>query len=605
MKLKNIKKFTGDGQENSLFEKSLIFKIIVVLIFVILFIRLIFLQIYQYDKYSDMSDKNRIKLRRIEPERGKIFDRNGELLATNGLGYRLVYFKERKYTAEDLQEISELTGFDKEYIEKRIKYGEISPYTRENILVENLDEVAAHKILEKIKESSSIDIQIYSKRRYLYDKFASHVIGYVKKISTKEYEDFKDQGYTARDNIGKDGIEKQYDQVLKGEPGFERIEINAYNKLQRKIDAQKSVPGADLYLTIDFELQDYMEKLIEEEKMSGAFIAIDPKTGEIITLVSYPTYSLNIFSSQISQELWDEIRNDPRKPLNNKAIAGEYPPGSIFKPISAFSYLSKGVDPKVKYFDPGYYSIGEWRWKAWKAGGHGYVDMEKSIIESANPYYYRFADQLGYAPIHDFADRFGLGKMTGIDIPGEKKGINPDPEWKKRVFKQPWFKGDNINMAIGQGYVSVTPLQMAQAYAVLANKGYAYKPRLLKQLDKNGEIEAPELEKFLEVDVPSWYYAFMDEALRKTVAENNGTTTILRTEGIAVGAKSGSAQNAHSKTTHAWVAGYFPVKDPEIVFLALLEGAGGGGKVAGGVAKKFVDKYYEKKNRKNDIDVIK
>lgn len=604
MKLRNIKKFADDENGNNFFEKTMIFKIIVIFIFATLFVRLIYLQVYQYDKYSDMSDKNRIKLRRIEPERGKIYDRNGELLATNGLGYRLVYFKERNYTPEDLQIISELTGFDKEYLEKRIKYGEISPYTRENILIENLDEITAHKILEKIRDESIIDIQVYSKRRYLYDNFASHVIGYVKKISTKEYEQLKEEGYTARDNIGKDGIEKQYDRILKGEPGFERIEINAYNRLQRKIDTQRSIPGADLYLTIDYELQNYMEKLIEEEKMSGAFIAINPKNGEIIALVSYPTYSLNTFSSQISQEVWDGIRNDPRKPLNNKAIAGEYPPGSIFKPISAFAYLSKGVDPKVKYFDPGYYSIGEWKWKAWKAGGHGYVDMEKSIIESANPYYYRFADQFGYAPIHDFADQFGLGGITGIDIPGEKKGINPDPEWKKRVFKQPWFKGDNINMAIGQGYVSVTPIQMAQAYAVLANKGYAYKPRLLKNLDKNGVVEEQELEKTLEVDVPKWYFSFMDEALRKTVAENNGTTTILRTEGISIGAKSGSAQNAHSKTTHAWVAGYFPTKDPEIVFLALLEGAGGGGKVAGGVAKKFVDKYYEKKNRKNETGIV-
>ncbi|MGL4402881.1 MAG: penicillin-binding protein 2 [Fusobacteriaceae bacterium] len=591
-KIRNRKRENAEGE---FLEAAIIFKGVVFLTFIILIIRLIYLQGYQYEKYKDMSDKNRLKFRRVEPERGKIFDRNGKLLATNGSGYRLIYYKERKYTPEILQEIEYLTGFSKEYIERRIKYGEISPYTRENILIENLDENMAHKILEKLKDDSIVDIQIYSKRRYLYDKFASHVIGYVKKISTKEYENLKEQGYTARDNIGKDGIEKKYDKILKGEPGYEKIEINAYSRLQRKIDKQKSQSGSDIYLTIDFELQDYIEKILETEGMTGSFIAINPKNGEVITLVSYPTYSLNTFSSQIPQEVWDAIKNDPRKPLNNKAIAGEYPPGSIFKPISAFSYLDRGINPKQKYYDPGYYSIGEWKWKAWKVGGHGYVDMEKSIIESANPYYYRFADQFGYTGIHDFAVKFGLGEATGIDIPGEKKGTIPNPEWKKKMFKQPWYKGDTINMAIGQGYVLVTPLQMAQAYTILANGGFAYKPRLLKEVYENGKKAEIELEKSIDISIPKWYYEFMNEALRKTVAENNGTTTILRTAGISIGAKSGSAQNAHSKVTHAWVAGYFPVKEPEIVFVALLEGAGGGGKIAGGLAKKFVDKYYELK----------
>ncbi|MGL5963806.1 MAG: penicillin-binding transpeptidase domain-containing protein, partial [Fusobacteriaceae bacterium] len=219
--------------------------------------------------------------------------------------------------------------------------------------------------------------------------------------------------------------------------------------------------------------------------------------------------------------------------------------------------------------------------------------MEKSIIESANSYYYRFADQFGYTGIYDFAVKFGLGQETGVDIPGEKKGIIPNPDWKKKTVKQPWYKGDAINMAIGQGYVLVTPLQMAQAYTVLANGGFAYKPRLLKDVSQNGKINKIEPEKSIDISIPKSYYDLMNEALRKTVSQNNGTTTILRTSGIDIGAKSGSAQNAHSKITHAWVAGYFPLKNPEIVFVALLEGAGGGGKIAGGLAKKFVDKYYE------------
>ncbi len=594
MKNKSKKKiFMKLGNDHS--TKTIIFKYGVVLIFLLLFVRMIYLQIYQFEKYKDMSEGNRIKLRRLEPERGKIFDKNGILLATNGSGYRLIYQKERKTEEKDIKRIAEITGFTEEYIKKRIKYGEISSYTRENILVENLEEHLAHKIMEKIGVNDPIDIQTYSKRRYIYDDFASHIIGYVKKISSREYDNLRNEGYTPRDAIGKDGIEKEYDLLLKGSAGYEKIEVNAYNRFQKKINKKPAEQGEDIYLTIDYRLQEYMENLLKEEKMVGAFIALNPNNGEILTMVSYPTYSLNTFSSQISQEEWDKIRNDKRKPLSNKATAGEYPPGSIIKPISAFAYLSKGIDPYQKYFDPGYYSIGIWKWKAWKVGGHGYVDMTKSIVESVNPYYYRFADQFGYKPLHEYGKMFGLGEKTGVDIQGEKRGVLPTPEWKRKMFKESWYKGDTINMSIGQGYVLVTPLQMAQVYAVLANKGFAYIPKLVKENFKERKNLNRKLEKSIEIKLPNKYYELMNEALRKTVDDSNGTTKILRTEEVSIAAKSGSAQNSASKETHAWVAGFFPLKKPEIVFVALLEGAGGGGRVAGGVAKKFVDKYLELK----------
>lgn len=588
-KKSNLIKLGNDSES-----RELIFKVIIFFMFFILASRMLYLQIFQYTKYVEMSEENRIKLKRIEPERGKIYDRTGKILVTNGTGFRLIYLNERKYDDETLDKISKLTGFDKEFLEKRIKYGELSTYTRENVLVESLDEKLAHKLIEKIDKELPIMVEVYSKRKYIYDNFASHIIGYVKKISEKEFNQLKDEGYTQRDIIGKNGLEKQYDYLMRGIPGAERIEVNAYNRLSKKIDKKPPVNGKDLYLSINYELQSYMENVLKEANLTGAVVTINPKTGNLITMVSYPTYSLETFSSQISPEEWKGIISDKRKPLNNKAIAGEYPPGSIYKPISAFSFLSKGVDPSKEYFDPGYYEVGNWRWKAWKVGGHGYVNMTKSIIESVNPYYYRFADMFGYKGINEYADMFGLGKPTGIDIPGEKIGVNPSPDWKRKKFKQSWYKGDSINMSIGQGYVSVTPLQMLQAYCVLANKGYAYKPKLLKEI--GDEKEKIQNEIAIKIDLPSWYYALMGEALRKTVAEDNGTTKIMRTPGINIGAKSGSAQNAQSKETHAWVAGYFPVEDPEVVFVVLLEGAGGGGKVAGGVAKQFVDKYLELKN---------
>lgn len=602
MKNRNIEIKLG----NESTKRDVIYKIFVIFIFLGLILRMMYLQLYRGDKYAYLAEKNRFKLKKIESPRGKIYDRNGRLIVTNGAGYRLVYLKERDNNPEIVKEISEVTGYDEEFIRKRIKNGEIFPYTRENVLVESLDEETAHKLMEKIIDYPYLQVQTYSKRRYLYDSTASHSIGYVKKISEKEYEKLKDEGYSPRDIIGKDGLERTYDKELQGEDGYEYIEVNAFNRVQRRVAEEKiPVPGKNLYMTLDMELQQYMEEQFKEDKRVGAFIAMDPKTGELITMVSYPTYSLNMFSSQILNEDWQKIINDPGRPLTNKTIAGEYPPGSVFKVVSAIAFLENGIDPKEKYLDRnGYYEIGKWRWRAWKAGGHGYVDMKKSIVESANPYYYRLADQIGHKPIVETAHIFGLGEKTGIDIPGEKRGILPDVEWKKKVIGSGWYKGDTILLSIGQGYLTVTPLQIAVLYAAIANKGYTYSPHLAKNLvDFSGEKVEEVLGKKHEIKkFPKRYYDILNDALIATVAQNNGTTKILRRKDITVAAKSGSAQNAHSKTTHAWVAGYFPAEDPEIVFTVVLEGAGGGGAMGGAMAKKFIDKYMEIKNRGNETE---
>ena len=587
MKNRNIEIKLG----NESTKRDIVYKIFVIFIFLSLILRMMYLQLYRGDKYAYLAEKNRFKLKKIESPRGKIYDRNGRLVVTNGAGYRLVYLKERDNNPEIVKEISEVTGYDEEFIKKRIKNGEIFPYTRENVLVESLDEETAHKLMEKIIDYPYLQVQTYSKRRYLYDSTASHSIGYVKKISEKEYEKLKDEGYSPRDIIGKDGLERTYDKELQGEDGYEYIEVNAFNRVQRRVAEEKiPVPGKNLYMTLDMELQEYMEEQFKEDKRVGAFIAMDPKTGELITMVSYPTYSLNMFSSQILNEDWQKIINDPGRPLTNKTIAGEYPPGSVFKVVSAISFLENGIDPKEKYLDRnGYYEIGKWRWRAWKAGGHGYVDMKKSIVESANPYYYRLADQIGHKPIVETAHIFGLGEKTGIDIPGEKRGILPDVEWKKKVIGSGWYKGDTILLSIGQGYLTVTPLQIAVLYAAIANKGYTYSPHLAKSLvDFSGEKVEEVLGKKHEIkNFPKKYYDILNDALIATVAQNNGTTKILRRKDITVAAKSGSAQNAHSKTTHAWVAGYFPAEDPEIVFTVVLEGAGGGGAMGGAMAKNL------------------
>ena len=593
MRLKDLKsrkmKHVRLGENNS--DRCWIVKIAIVGIFFLLVVRMGYLQIYMGEEYKYKAENNRVKFVRVDALRGNIVDANGEIVATNKIGYRLNYLNERKYNDKILKDLSSLTGRSEEYIEKRIKYGEISMYTRENTIMEDLDEETAHKILERKNEFPYLNIETYFKRKYIEDETASHVIGYVKKISNKEYETLKDEGYDDRDVIGKEGIEKEYDKVLRGEKGFEYFEVNARSIVQKVIKNKPSVKGKDVHLTIDMRLQRYMENVFKERKLVGSMIALNPKDGKVLTMVSYPTYPLNTFSSTIPSDLWNEILYDKRKPLTNKSISGEYPPGSVFKPFVAFSFLEAGLDPYEKFYDDGAYRIGEWQWRSWKRTGHGYVDLRKAIIESANVYFYRAAHQYGSGVITKNVKNFGFGRPTGIDISGEKSGLVPSPEWKKKRFKEGWYTGDTIIFAIGQGYMTATPLQVAQAYSVLANQGYAYRPRLVDYITDGQTKEETEKIKNVDVKYPKEYYRLLKNAMIGVVEEKNGTGKILRTEGLKIAAKSGSAQNSQFKETHAWVAGYFPADNPEIVFVVLLQGAGSGGAVAGGVAKAFIDEY--------------
>lgn len=584
-KIQNIKLGVDDSS------RFFIVKISVLVVFFLLLVRMAYLQLYMGDEYKYKAENNRVKFKRIEALRGNILDVNGEIIATNKIGYRLNYLNERKYDENILKDISSLTGYSEDYIKKRIKYGEISVYTRENTILDDLDEKTAHKILERNNEFPYLQVETYFKRKYIDNESAAHIIGYVKKISNKEYEKLKDEGYADNDIIGKDGIEKQYDKELRGEKGFEYFEVNARSIMQKLIKRKESVKGKDIHLTIDMRLQKHIENIFKERNLVGSMIAINPKNGEILTMVSYPMYPLNTFSSVIPSDLWNEILYDPRKPLINKAISGEYPPGSVFKPFVAFSFLEAGLDPKEKFYDDGAYRIGEWKWRSWKRTGHGYVDLKKALTESANVYFYRAAHEYGSAVITKNVKNFGFGKATGIDLPGEKKGLVPSPEWKKKTFKEGWYTGDTIIFAIGQGYMLSTPIQVAEAYCVLANEGFAYKPRLVSSIEDEENIVKTEKVKSIQVKYPQRYYDLVREGMIGVVEDKNGTGKILRTPNLKIAAKSGSAQNSQFKETHAWVAGYFPVEDPEIVFVVMLQGAGSGGAVAGRVAKEFIDEY--------------
>ncbi|HAS79884.1 MAG TPA: penicillin-binding protein 2, partial [Fusobacteriaceae bacterium] len=471
---------------------------------------------------------------------------------------------------------------------------EIYSYTRENVIFDDISKEKAHRIIEKNSDYPYLEVQIYSKRKYINESLGSHILGYVRNVSSSEYEKMKDSGYKKDDIIGKQGIEKEYESYLRGQNGYRYIEVNAHNRFVKTLEEEKSKIGDDIYLTVDFDLQQKITNYMNEKEMKGAFVAIEPKTGKIITMVSNPEYPLNTIISKMTTEEWDGIMFNKDRPLENRAITGRYPPGSIFKVISALAFLEEGLNPNEEFFDPGYYQIGKWKWRSWKRYGHGYTNLAKSLIESVNYYYYRAADKYGRKKILEVADAFGIGKKTGIDIPGEKPGLLPNNEWKKKKLKEPWYTGDSINLSIGQGYLLVTPIQMAKAYSILANKGYTYTPHLVEKIvTQTGKTKEIKGEK-IEVNYNTEYMEKIKEALVETVEAPNGTAKRLRTKGIRVAAKTGSAQNSKYKEPHSWVSGYFPADKPEIAFTAFIEGGGSGGKDAAEVAKIFVDAYLEK-----------
>lgn len=582
-------------------------KTFIVIVYVLLITRLVFLQIINGEYYLKLSQDNRLKIKRINAPRGKIYDRNGKLLVTNLPGYKLVYLNGRKYDDKILREIANLAEVSEELVERRIKYGEIVQFTGENEIIDNLSVEKAHKIMEVLEQYPYLDVITYAKRNYIHDTFASHTIGYVKPITQKEFELLRDKGYTRHSIVGKKGIEKSYDEYLQGQDGLEYIEVNAFNRVVKNINTTEPVPGKELVLSLDYELQTHMMEVMKGRM--GAFIAMDAKTGEILTIISNPEYSLNKFSDRFTHEEWDALINDPLQPLYNRAISSTYPPGSVYKVVSSLAFLEDGIDPDLSIYDPGFYRVGNFRYRSWKKGGHGITNMAKSLIESVNVYYYALIHQLGIKTLGKVSKEMGLGELTGIDVFEEKRGIMPSPEWKQERWKQKWYPGDSINLSIGQGYLLTTPIQILNVYAIIANKGYSYKPRIVKEIiEGNGNRIKTKKEIAHKYEAKEEYFDIITKALIDTVSKDNGTAKALRTKDLQIAAKTGSAQNAGQRSkddSHAWTAGFFPAKDPEIVFVAFVENGGSGGGISAPVAKAFVDKYLELyKGRVSEVTTV-
>ena len=612
--------------------RFIVFLVLVGAVFLLLVARLFTLQVLDASQYAEQALQNRIRTNVIKATRGEIYDREGKLLAKNTTGYQVIHShtqplspkdvallkevknmtqeqidarlsQERKAVAEriketigDINKISQITGYQVDYLIDRFFKQQRMGTDKRILVIEDLEKQVALRAIEKI-DNDRIDIVEYNKRYYPEDSLASHVIGYVKPISEKEFKDLEKEGYRNSDLIGKKGVERSYDKEMKGQDGKENVEVDAKGNVIRQMETTESVAGKNVYLSLDLELQKYMTDAFTGK--SGVFIAMEAKTGKIIAFVSNPEISLNLLSSRIPDNQWNELVNSKAKPLVNKGIAGLYPPGSTFKAITGMGILESGISPYATVTSTGQYRYGKLIFRDSHKYGHGVTNFAKSIEQSVNTYYYIFSQKAGVEKIVKYAKEFGIGSKTGIDIPGELAGTLPSPEWKKKRFKkkqdQRWLPGDLINMSIGQGYVLTTPIQIASAYQAIANNGVQLKPTVVDRfVTYSGKVENNAPKVVRKLNVSSKNLKLMQNALRLPVSGYGGTAKLLRIGGYPVSAKTGTAQNTGFVDNHSWIVGYFPSDNPQIVFLSIVEGGGYGGVASGNMALKFILKYRDK-----------
>jgi len=612
--------------------RFIVFLVLVGAVFLLLVARLFTLQVLDASQYAEQALQNRIRTNVIKATRGEIYDREGKLLAKNTTGYQVIHShtqplspkdvallkeiknmtqeqidarlsQERKAVAEriketigDINKISQITGYQVDYLIDRFFKQQRMGTDKKILVIEDLEKQVALRAIEKI-DNDRIDIVEYNKRYYPEDSLASHVIGYVKPISEKEFKDLEKEGYRNSDLIGKKGVERSYDKEMKGQDGKENVEVDAKGNVIRQMETTESVAGKNVYLSLDLELQKYMTDAFTGK--SGVFIAMEAKTGKIIAFVSNPEISLNLLSSRIPDNQWNELVNSKAKPLVNKGIAGLYPPGSTFKAITGMGILESGISPYATVTSTGQYRYGKLIFRDSHKYGNGVTNFAKSIEQSVNTYYYVFSQKAGVEKIVKYAKEFGIGSKTGIDIPGELSGTLPSPEWKKKRFKkkqdQRWLPGDLINMSIGQGYVLATPIQIASAYQAIANNGVQLKPTVVDRfVTYSGKVENNAPKVVRKLNVSSKNLKLMQNALRLPVSGYGGTAKLLRIGGYPVSAKTGTAQNTGFVDNHSWITGYFPSDNPQIVFVSIVEGGGYGGVTSGNMALKFILKYRDK-----------
>jgi penicillin-binding protein 2 len=576
--------------------------------------RFVFLQVVQHDHYRSKAEDNRISIVPLPPNRGLIIDRNGVVVARNYSGYTLEIFPRRvksvEATIDELSELIEITPRD------RARFKRLTVETRnpESLPIRTrLSDEEVAKFAASRYRYEGVEIKARLFRQYPFGDVGSHVIGYMGRINqadqTRLEEEGVDANYRGTDYIGKSGVEATYERELHGTTGFEQVEIDAAGRGIRTLSRTPAVSGENVVLTLDMRLQRVGENAFGQRR--GALVAIEPGTGAVLALVSKPGFDLNLFVDGIEPQHWAELNNSPDRPLNNRAIAGVYPPGSTFKPFMALAALELGKrTPRSTINDPGYFVFGDRRFRDSKPGGHGVVDLYKSIVVSSDTYYYMLANDMGIDAIAGFMKQLGLGQVTGIDLHGEAAGVLPSPEWKMKRFRRPeqqkWYPGETISIGIGQGYNAYTPIQLAQAMATLAANGAMYRPRVVAHVENPRNRDRRSFEPELSAQVPlrrEWV-EFVKRAMAGVNKEGTGARAFAKAE-YTSGGKTGTAQVIGMKQgekyveskveerhrDHSLFIAFAPVDNPIIALAVIVENGGFGARAAAPISRTVLDYY--------------
>jgi penicillin-binding protein 2 len=446
------------------------------------------------------------------------------------------------------------------------------------------------RIQEHLSDLPGVYIQMEPERYYPFGEHASHILGNIGEINDEELFRLRADGYSPGDWIGKRGAEKIYDKYLRGEPGGFQVEVNPSGVQRRTVAYLPPVPGKTLRLTIDFEIQKLAEDLLGDQ--SGAVVAVDPRNGEVLALASRPEFDPNLFVSGISVQNWNKLLNDKAKPMQNRAIQGQYPPGSVFKIVTALAALDgKVVDPDKTLLCRGIYWYKTWPYRCWKNFGHGWVNLHRALVESCDVYFYQLGLQVKVDRLYRAARAFGLGSKTRIDLDGESSGLVPNARWKEATQHMPWFPGNTIQMSIGQGYLLTTPIQMLNLTCAMATNGTVYQPHLLYQIldERTGQPRMEyRLEELLTVPFQKDDISLVKKSLEQVVESTGGTGKKARISGIEIAGKTGTSENPHGEN-HAWFTAYAPVEDPRVAIIVLVENGGEGGVVAAPIAKRVIE----------------
>ncbi|MBM3357234.1 MAG: penicillin-binding protein 2 [Betaproteobacteria bacterium] len=585
----------------------------VFVMFGLLAARFVYLQVVKYDHYHTLAEANRISIVPVVPNRGIITDRNGVGIAHNYSAYTLEI---RPGRVDDLEKL----------INELAAVVEIAPRDRRRFrrLLEESKNFESLPIRTRLTEEEiarfaanryrfpAVEINARPFREYPHGELFAHVVGYIGRINERDVKQLEAaeqlSNYRGTDHIGKVGIEQSYERHLHGTTGMAKVEIDAAGRAIRSLSRVAPISGNNLVLTLDARLQEVAYNTFGEFR--GALVAIDPRNGEVLAFVSKPGFDPNLFVDGIDAQSWSELINSPDKPMTNRALHGQYPPGSTIKPFMALAALTLGKrTPQYTINDPGFFTLPgvSHQWRDWKKGGHGAVDLHKSIVVSCDTYYYGLANDLGIDNIHNYLSQFGFGARTGIDIEGEAIGILPSQQWKQRRFKQKWFVGDTISVGIGQGYMTATPLQLAHATAIIANGGNVVRPHLVQhvqdsrtlQLQSIARPSAPSLEiraDFLGrvqnalVDVlrPGGTAARSGAGASYPFAGKTGTSQVIA---IKPGERYDAAKVHERHRDHALFIAYAPAENPVIALAVLVENGGSGSSTAAPIARQVLDYY--------------